>query len=143
MEPEALSFDEIVSSQKDDEASVYTYAQMNALLDDGNTRAALSVQKQLFKTKGTTAVKSALTSYWKPKYQAAYQSRNRQELNRITRLLKTMGYSDSSIAKWKQVESEGGSSKKSTSRFGGTFGSSKKSSSKKKSTSRFGGGFGK
>ncbi len=138
-----LSFDEIVRGQKDDEASVYTYAQMNALLDDGNTRAALSVQRQLFKSKGTTAVKSALTSYWKPKYQAAYQSRNRQELNRITKLLKTMGYSDSSIAKWKQVESEGGSSKKSTSRFGGTFGSSKKSSSKKKSTSRFGGGFGR
>jgi hypothetical protein len=138
-----VSYDQIIEAQENADASAYTYAQMNQLLDSGNTRAALQVQKALFKSKGTTAVKSALTSYWKPKYQEAYQNRNRTELNRITRLLKTMGYSDQSINKWKNVESTTTNTSSKKTGFGsGTFGSSfgKKSSSKKssKSSSRFG-----
>lgn len=136
-----LSYDQIMAAQENDSASAYTYAQLNQLLESGNTQAARKVQSALFKSKGTTAVKSALTSYWKPKYQEAYQQRNRTELNRIVRLLKTMGYSDSSINKWKTAETTTTSSKKkSSSRFGGGFGGSFGSSKKK--SSRFGGGFG-
>ena len=117
-------------------ASEASRAQLNRLLDQGNTQAARTVESALYKLKGTTAVKSALTSYWKPKYQEAYQQRNRTELSRIVKLLKAMGYSDASISKWKTVESSGGS----TSGFGsGTFGSSSsKKYSRKKSTSGFG-----
>ena len=140
----ALTYEEIIAAQENEGASAYTYAQMNQLLDSGNTRAAQTVQKALFKSKGTTAVKSALTSYWKPKYQAAYQARNRSELNRITRLLKAMGYSDASLAKWKSVDADGGSAK-STGFGSGSFGSGGFGSSKKSSRKRSGfgsGGFG-
>lgn len=140
LENAPMTYDQIIEAQENADASAYTYAQMNQLLDSGNTRAALQVQKALFKSKGTTAVKSALTSYWKPKYQEAYQNRNRAELNRITRLLKTMGYSDQSINKWKSVESTTTNTSSKKTGFGsGTFGSSfGKKSSSKKSSSRFG-----
>jgi hypothetical protein len=119
----ALTYEQIMAAQENESASAYTYAQLNSLLEAGNTSGARKVQSALFKTKGTTGVKSALTSYWKPKYQEAYQKRNRTELNRITRLMKAMGYSDASIAKWKQVEASGGNTSSKKGKFGGSFGS--------------------
>jgi hypothetical protein len=139
-----MTYDDIIAAQNNEQTDEYTYSQLNQLLENGNTQAARKLQSELFKSKGTTKVKSALTSYWKPKYREAYQSRNRAELNRIVRLLKTMGYSDATINKWKEVDSTTSNSKKKTgfgsSSFGSTFGkSSKKKSSK--SPSKFGRSF--
>jgi len=147
-----MTYEQIMNAMEQDSDSVYTNAQLNQLLENGNIQAAKKVQSALFKKKnGVTSVKSALTSYWKPKYREAYQSRNRTELNRITKLMKAMGYSDSSLKKWKEVDTDTSSTsnKKSSSwgssTFGKSFGSSSKKSSKKSSGfggSSFGGGWG-
>lgn len=137
VEPGTMTYDQIMANQETGAQSAYTYAQMNSMLDNGNITAAKKIQSALFKSKGTTAVKSALTSYWKPKYLEAQQARNSAELSRIKRLLKQMGLTDQSISKWKAVDADAGNARKSG--FGSSFGSSKKSSKKKSS---FGGGFG-
>ena len=143
-----MTYEQIMAAQENESAAAYTYAQLNNLLDQNNITAAKKIQSQLFKSKGTTAVKSALTSYWKPKYREAYQSRNRAELSRITKLLKQMGYSDASLEKWKSDNTKT-TTTTSQSPFGNSiFGSSsfgkKKSYSRSKSSNWFGGNtFGK
>ena len=140
-----MTYEQIMAAQENDEAAAYTYAQLNNLLDQNNITAAKKIQSQLFKSKGTTAVKSALTSYWKPKYREAYQSRNRAELNRITKLMKAMGYSDASLKKWKEADTTTTTSSKKTGWGSSSFGSSSKKKSSKSTgwgSSTFGKGWG-
>ena len=141
-----MTYDQIMAAQEKENASEYTYAQLNQLLENGNLTAARKVQSVLFKAKknGTTAVKSALTSYWKPKYREAYQSRNRAELNRITKLMKAMGYSDASLKKWKEADTTTTTSSKKTGWGSSSFGSSSKKKSKSSGwgSSTFGKGWG-
>ena len=85
---------------EDGVSSIYKVSDANAAFERGDTTMALEVIEDLINTKvanGKTekeakaSIKSSMTSYWKPLYIQAYQSRNSAEMERIRRILYASG----------------------------------------------------
>lgn len=88
---------------EDGVSSIYKVSDANAAFERGDTTMALEVIEDLINTKvanGKTekeakaSIKSSMTSYWKPLYIQAYQSRNSAEMERIRRILYASGLYD-------------------------------------------------
>ena len=102
--------DEADSSSDDEEeetkaTSIYKASDINVALENGNTSDALAViddlvkvktenyiaegeKKSEAKKKAESSVRSSVTSYWKKLYLEAYQSKDKDEMLRIRKLLK-------------------------------------------------------
>ena len=80
--------------------SIYKANDINAALEEGDTQTAKVVIEDLVDTKvangktekeAKSSIKSSVTSYWKPLYLAAYNSKDTAEMTRIRKLLATTG----------------------------------------------------
>ena len=92
------------ATDKEDESekatSIYRGSDINAAFENGENDLAREIIDELIKTKVTngatkkeaqSAVKSSMTSYWKPLYKAAYKAGNTEEMRRIRLILKASG----------------------------------------------------
>jgi hypothetical protein len=82
--------------ETDKEVSIYRASDVNAALEAGNTDGAREVIDDLVRVKmangakeseAKSAVRSSLTSYWKPLYKKAYESKDTEEMKRIRQIL--------------------------------------------------------
>jgi hypothetical protein len=86
--------------KKEEVTSIYSSSDVNAALDKGDNKMALTIISELIKTKtangmteaeARSSVKSSVTSHWKPLYQAAHKAKNEAAKRRIREILKASG----------------------------------------------------
>lgn len=88
------AYDQIKESEGDPKAgySRYNISDVNAWFNSGNTERAMEVLDELKKIKSESSLQSSTTSYWKPKYVAAYKQGDREEMRRIKDILRKSGF---------------------------------------------------
>ena len=96
---EAASLDD-TEEEEEKLTSVYRADDINTALESGDKELALEIIDDLVKTKvangkeekeARSAVKSSVTSYWKPLYKAAYKNKDAEEMKRIRYILLDTG----------------------------------------------------
>lgn len=90
--------------ESETDGSIYKAADINTVLASGDTETAKDIIDDLVEAKkangktekeARSSIQSTLTSYWKPIYIAAYNAKDSAEMERIRRMLNSLGiYSD-------------------------------------------------
>ena len=92
--------EEAATENKDEATSIYSGSDVNSAFDNGDTTLAKSIISDLIETKmangmdeksAKSSLRSSMTSYWKTRFQEAYQADDSQEMARIRQILYSSG----------------------------------------------------